>query len=468
VFAITAFCGAATDIFNKSYMFEQIDGRVVIVKQNGAVITDDELDKLASSTGATSVLHYDALLDQAENNYAWYEYGGKQKSIAFDATYEKNFGKNIVGRYPSAANEVFLSLPISYKPHFGEKEIKIDKINYLNLSLKVTGVKYYYDNNITPECLFTKEGFDIVTAVLYLQRASSDTSITLTSKNGTEAIVKKTYGIVADYGMEANKLYINDREINNLIQKDGLVPSVLISANFNQYDYYYGTNSQVGVYKKEFDSSYISATATGDIDFENNPGYIVVGVELVKQIVEEYLAVSYRQASLFYENNKQAYAKLTELKAAGYIAVPSDTTYTPNALETILVTIIAMVFALIWVMAIIFFAFFISLCLDRTLSAFKSEMAIMRSMGIQVKVIRIGMYIRMLISLIPAIVLMIATAILVFTSPKFNGYFTYLYFWQYLLIFLGMLILTVRVTHKQIRKLFGETVKKSLKGGERE
>ena len=95
-------------------------------------------------------------------------------------------------------------------------------------------------------------------------------------------------------------------------------------------------------------------------------------------------------------------------------------------------------------------------------------MAIMRSMGIQVKVIRIGMYVRMLISLIPATILMILAAILIFTSPKFNEYFTYLYFWQYALIFFGMLLLTVRVTYKQIRKLFGETVKKSLKGGEKE
>ena len=86
-------------------------------------------------------------------------------------------------------------------------------------------------------------------------------------------------------------------------------------------------------------------------------------------------------------------------------------------------------------------------------------------MGIPVKVIRIGMYVRMLIALIPAYVLVIATAFLIFTTPSFNEFFVYLYAWQYVAIFVGMLLLTLRITHKQIRKLFGESVKKSLKGG---
>ena len=86
-------------------------------------------------------------------------------------------------------------------------------------------------------------------------------------------------------------------------------------------------------------------------------------------------------------------------------------------------------------------------------------------MGIPVKVIRIGMYVRMLISLIPAFIMVVSVAVLIFTVPLFNQAFTYLYLWQYAVIFLGMLILTVRITHKQIRKLFRVSVKKSMKGG---
>ena len=148
--------------------------------------------------------------------------------------------------------------------------------------------------------------------------------------------------------------------------------------------------------------------------------------------------------------------------------MPSDTTYEPDA-GTVISTILSCVMLVfVWILAIVFLAFFINLCSSRTLGAFKGDMAIMRSMGIQVRVIQIGMYVRMLISLIPAFILVALTAVLIFTTPKFNEFFVYLYAWQYALIFVGMIALTVRTTYKQIKKLFGQSVKKSLKGGNAE
>ena len=90
------------------------------------------------------------------------------------------------------------------------------------------------------------------------------------------------------------------------------------------------------------------------------------------------------------------------MQADGYIAVPSDTEYIPGADEAIAGVLTGLAAALIWFVSILFLAFFINLCSSRTLSAFKGEMAIMRSMGIGVKVIRISMYVRMMIALIPA------------------------------------------------------------------
>ena len=121
-----------------------------------------------------------------------------------------------------------------------------------------------------------------------------------------------------------------------------------------------------------------------------------------------------------------------------------------------------------WILSILFLSFFIRLCSSRTLEAFKGDMAIMRSMGIPSGVIRIGTYVRMLIALIPAFILVILTAILIFTTPKFSAFFVYLYPWQYALIFIGMIAITLRATHNHIRHLFDESVKKSLKGGRAE
>ena len=152
----------------------------------------------------------------------------------------------------------------------------------------------------------------------------------------------------------------------------------------------------------------------------------------------------------------------------GYIAVPSDTAYEPPA-EMVIATILAgIMLAIMWVVTVVFLSLFISLCSKRALGAFKGDMAIMRSMGIQVGVIKIGMYVRMLISLIPAFILVALSAVMIYTTPKFNEHFTYLYAWQYVLIFVGMIVLTLLTTRRQVKRLFCESVKKSLKGGNAE
>ena len=69
-------------------------------------------------------------------------------------------------------------------------------------------------------------------------------------------------------------------------------------------------------------------------------------------------------------------------------------------------------------------------------------------------------------NVIICLVLVVVAANIIYRSPMLSKYFSlYLYPWQYAVLFLGMLLLTLRVTHKQIRRLFGESVKKSLKGG---
>jgi len=149
----------------------------------------------------------------------------------------------------------------------------------------------------------------------------------------------------------------------------------------------------------------------------------------------------------------------------GYIAVLSNATYKTDGIDTILNTILG-IFALVyWAGAIIFLALFINLCTQRSIEAFKNDMAIMRAMGITVTAIKTGMYARMLIAIIPSYIAVILTAIAIFFNPVANAIFTFLYAWQYALMFVGLLILVTFITHRQIKKLFNTSVKKSLKGG---
>jgi len=473
IFFVTTLCGGASELFEPYYMFRHIDGRVVITTQNGAVLSEEQVKSLAEEYGATSYLRFDNLLDSYQTSLHIpcgdsYE---DHKYVTVDYTYGESFGENIVGRYPEANNEVFLYLPISYRPAVGADELLVEEVRMGRMNLKLTGVKYYYDNNLTAKCLFTDEGFRTATAIHYLMNFSNlnlTASVTNVQSGWTDQIYLQFF--TPSFDMEADKIYVDTDLLPKYSDsfKDEFDLTVNFRATYYKYNHFYDDGSRTITFERVFDENDLTfeRPEINNYDiYEYDPPVFIISDELLCRIAEEVLDDSYKQASLFFANDKEAHRAAEALQQAGYIAVPSDTTYTPDAATTIISVLTCLMLAFVWIIAVIFLAFFINLCSSRTLSAFKGDMAIMRSMGIQVKVIRIGMYVRMLLSLIPAFVLVVLTAFLVFTSPKFNEYFVYLYAWQYALIFLGMIALTVRITYKQIRKLFGESVKKSLKGG---
>lgn len=477
IFMMTTLCGEAMDLFKPHYMFNHIDGRVILTTQSGKVLSEEQVKQLAEEYGAEDYLRFDVLLDEGmmmqitlptgENPPEEYEYVG----AAY--TYGKDYGDNIIGRYPEANNEVFLYLPISYQPAVGKDSLNIEEISAGRMNLKLVGVKYYYDNNRTPECLFTEEGFRTATAIRYLLNYSNtNISLTVNQKDGSGAHQISLYQFTPSFDMPADKIYIDSGSYEGILKEleyGGKEYDLTLNfvANYHKYNYQYGDEVTAMTFERSFTKQDVTSekpSYNAYFEYDTESG-IFISDELLCEMAEEVLNESYKQASLFFKNDSEAHKAAELLQDAGYIAVPSDTTYEPDAATTIMSLIASLMMAFVWVLGILFLAFFINLCSSRTLGAFKSDMAIMRSMGIQVKVIRLAMYVRMLISLIPAFILVALTAILIFTTPTFNEYFVYLYAWQYALIFIGMIVLTVRITYKQIRKLFGESVKKSLKGG---
>ncbi len=174
----------------------------------------------------------------------------------------------------------------------------------------------------------------------------------------------------------------------------------------------------------------------------------------------------YGQASLFYPSFRAARKALPALKDAGYIAVSSSETYTPPVLETILSSLALFGLLVVWLATVVFLAFFINLCMGRSMASLQGDLAILRSMGIPVKTIRLSIYVRMFIAMLIATVIMLLTAVIIFRTPTLNQRFSYLPLWSYLVILIGMVILTLRITARQIKRLFGESVKKTLKGGD--
>jgi hypothetical protein len=191
-----------------------------------------------------------------------------------------------------------------------------------------------------------------------------------------------------------------------------------------------------------------------------------IGMDAVKALADYYVENDYGQFSLFFKNDAEAKRAANKMLKDGYIAVLSSSQYEPDPFEKFAMGFIVFLMMAIWLGGVIGLAFFIRLCQSRSIVSFKNDIAIMRSMGIKAAVIKISMYMRSVIAVIPAAALLFVVAALIFTSSEFNGYFTYLYGWQYALICLGLLLIAIRVSFKQQGKLFEGSVKKTLTGGE--
>lgn len=468
IFVITSLCTNATEAFSKKYMFEHISGRVVLVKDSGEPITDAELDSIKEKYGAQDYVHYDLLLDAENYAYVSYDTDDGEQTTYVSMRYGEYYGDRVIGRYPNAENEVLLYLPVSYKPIFGSKELKIKSLKFSGVEYDLVGVGYYYDNNQKCKCLFTKEGFEVASAIYTVFNSSGiSLSVNVTDEKGN-AMQASIGGIAADFGTPAGGIYLNESYIEgtatamkNAYGSQSINISATLISRYYNYDYgYSGGYYAPVVFKRTYEGDTL---LSGKPILGYAPSYVLINPIELADIMKETFSVNYRQASVFFADDKAANEASELLCDAGYIAVPSYTTYDVGGEEMIISMISGIVIIALWLLAVLFIAFFIHLCTSRVIGAFRGELSIMRSMGIPVSAIRISILVRMLLALIPAFISVIALAILIFTSSAINATFTYLYPWQYALIFAGMIILTLKVTHAQIRRLFSKSVKVSLR-----
>jgi hypothetical protein len=180
---------------------------------------------------------------------------------------------------------------------------------------------------------------------------------------------------------------------------------------------------------------------------------------------EQYYAKSYTQASLFFENDREARDKVETLREMGYIAVTSDETTDPTVTTLLEDKFAALFMGLLWVLAIVFSTLFLSLCSSRAMNATRGDVAIMRSMGIPTGVIKTSIHVQTFISLIPAAVVTTLAMTALYLIPQTNEIFHFLHLKDYAVITGVMLVVTWCLSRRYVRKMFKQSVKKTLKGG---
>ena len=463
LFFATSMFDSMNDLFEPNRMFRHVDGRVIFTRRDGAPMTDEEVRQAAETYGAKTSLHYDRLIDSGN---VYVTENGVNKSVLVRFTYGEKADGKVYGRYPEAADEVLLCLPIYMKPAYGTNPEALGKRLEPDYSkrygnFRVVGVSYYYDNTKDGKAIFSESGYNAMLGAKTLLDQNSKISATVTGTDGKEVLCS-----IEDIRVDSS---YSGFAIAGKNLKAETIGSVTLQAAYYVYNYIsadsYGEKERVQTWTLD----------TAQMKLENSAPYsdpnsytLIIGGDLAASLAAEYLSLSYRQASLFFENDRAAEKAAEKMCGDGFIAVTSDTAYSPDPSETILATVLAIFTLFEWVLVVLFLAFFINLCSSRTIGTFRGDLAIMRSMGIPVKIIRVAMYVRMLLSLIPACVLLAVCSVLVYTIPQANAIFPYLHLWQYLILAVGMLLITLRVTHKQIRRLFGQSVKKALKGGNAE
>ena len=492
----------ATGLFDRSTMFTHMNGRAVIVRRDGAIITDKELETLAADVGAQDAMHYDFMLDRTVQ--VRFDRVNKQGNID-NIWYNFSFGYPAedvtlsAGRYPSADNEVILEVPISAKPYlsdpFTETELPLlfDMAPY-----RVVGVRYYYDNTVTPRLLFTESGYKLASAMAFFSEQinsfSYDVSATdiLTGEEHNYYVNAYTY---IDVGMPDGQYYLNIQELRSLYDfcgPENVKVSAALQGKFqsnytNDYDdfyyddgYYNGydasdanvvrypldekpgattvSNAMKSVLEKQFYETWNNGISNAD--------FVVLSPSVFMDFMyEHYYAKSYTQASLFFENDREAHDKVEDLRDRGYIAVVSDETIELDVMTLISKKLGQFMSAFGWIVSVVFATLFLSLCSSRAMNATRGDIGIMRSMGIPTGVVRVSIYVQTLIALIPAFLVTAAACVAVYLIPKTNYIFTFLHIGDYLILAVVLIAIAFNLSHKQVAKMFNESVKKTLKKG---
>ncbi len=458
LFAITSFSASIFQDYSVSEpVFTPVTGRMVVARSDGGLISEEELASLKSKYGAVDVMADDFLLDQRlESTYSGRDFRPTNR--------EKVHVEE--GRDPETAFEVSVRLPLSDKA--GYRPIALGDYLYLTgdyysefpaVRLTVVGIEYVRDNRKPCIANLTDEGFAALNALALLRSRSIYVYLE------TEDAVYD-YSPYITYFTPVIQLTQTDRTTLEMPDR-----KTLSNAQFYLIPAVQVRNPLTGNVVKPDEFDELGLTYVELTDVVQKPGRNAASPTL--QMDPEHIIAAgqvffdqeYRQASLFFSSDQAARSAASKLRAEGtYTAVAAcEKAYQGFNLITGIFSIIGIVF--LWFITVGFLVIFISLTTTRAMLSTQGDLAIMRSMGIHVKVIRTSVYFQTLITLIPALIAMAAAAVLVYSFPESNASFTYLPIWAYILIAAVLSLIDVLVAKRYIRKLFGQSVKKTLKGG---
>ena len=464
------------------------DGRLIISRHDGAVPTEEEISALAEKTGADSYARYDYLYDMNMHISKTYEtkdgrnHRVSQTLLAYidDGKYSAD-----VGVEPKSEKEVMLVLPITWKLVYAnfEKLSFRDTVDLAGTTYRISGIDYFYDNTKNAYAVFTEEGFARCSDNCFISAYSFGTVGASCQSQGLP-IPSDFDGIYIDESLSGNEFYVgstNHKVVDAIKKYNGnfdllftwsrtsqnstygfspssatFVPDKCKVISYQASEEYYYEDMFGNVYMEDVEVKPMGSSAT-----------LYISGDLAASVLEGLRNSNYRQSSLFFDSDAEAKGKIEDLRDEGYYAVLSDNTFTSD-MDQIL-AIITNIFTVIgWVITLLFLALFLYICSARAIVAKRGDIAILRSMGIENGVIKISMYVQTGLAMIPSFLVLAIVATVIYTSPSINPIFPFMHAWQYAMITLGMVIINLYISTKYNKKMFKESVRKTLRGGAKE
>lgn len=475
-----------------SDVFVPHNGRVIITRQDGKVPTAEEISALSEKIGADGYSRYDYLYDaNLSISGSYTSNNGRLRRVSQtlvpcidDGSYSAD-----VGSEPRTEGEVMLVLPLEWKLVYAElgKDTSGLTVVLGGCSFEVSGIDYFYDNTKRSYAVFTEEGFGRCTDNYFISSYQFG-SVRAGSLNKNFPVSPDFSGIYIDETLSGNEFYFgstNYKTLENVKKYESDIEIAFSwqknSQNSPSGDAYvftpesatflpdkckvtHSTDVKVDYYEDDRGNVYMEDVIAKPVGADVT---IYISSELADSVLKSLRDPNYRQTSLFFGSDAAAKRAIDDLRDEGYYAVLSANTFTSKGDQ--MLAVFANIFTVIgWVITLLFLALFLYICSARAIVAKRGDIAILRSMGIENKVIRISMYSQTAIAMLPSFLLLAIVATFIYMTPSLNPIFPFMHAWQYAMIVLGMGIINLYISRKYNKRMFRESVRKTLRGGAKE
>lgn len=452
------------ELLADNYLFQNEPGRVIVTKRDGSPISDKEVSELAQKYDASDYIHCDILEDQVDY-YSWDDYQSNHEYYSYDMLLVKKYedvGEPDIGHYPEKDNECLLYIPYSLADRFGDEPDSCNKVaiglndyNNTTLNFDVAGIIYCKDNNVVGKVYVTDDAYKACSAMTYLK----DKKAVLNGGTSEQENIRLEF----DFGVAKGIVVLN---IPGSLGKDNSTDDNNYMVDIELNKVYSEIEEEDNKDEEKIGTEYTFSGDTIEVEKVNNVAKIVINPGILIEKADKLVDENYAQCSLYFENDRAANKAISEINKTEYIGISADMKVLPysGAFFDYLFSGVMMVIVL--AMLVCFLTFVVGICTRRSVDAFKGDIGIMRSMGIRVKVVKIAIYMRMLLAMIAPVVVLFILTNWGYRQPFFSSKVMYMYPIHYLIIFFGVLIVVIRSTKKQVKRLFSTTVNKSLKKGE--